>query len=402
MSRNVDEKAPVAVIGLNSRRIPSSISVGASPEHYSEEFPMSLDAIYANVLNGQRVSRTEALELLQHGDLLKLGAVANSLRNRKTDPGVVTFIIDRNINYSNICTCKCTFCAFYRDEDSADAYWLDREAFREKIRQTVEVGGRQILLQGGLHPSKTIEDYELMLRQIKEDFPEVNIHAFGAPEIHHIASLSALSVRECLRRLIGAGLGSIPGGGAEILADRVRQRISPNKIRGRQWIDIMKEAHREGLRTTATMMFGAGESPEELVEHLDMLREAQDETGGFTAFIPWTYQPDHTELARTQGASLRKLTSYDYLRVLALCRIYLDNFDNLQVSWVTQGAKVAQVALRFGANDFGSLMLEENVVKSAGVSFRMSLEELVHTISSAGYVALERNVFYEPLRRHTV
>ncbi|MBB5021992.1 cyclic dehypoxanthinyl futalosine synthase [Desulfurispira natronophila] len=348
-----------------------------------------------------RITPTQALKLLADTPLLELGHMANQRRQAVTDPTVVTFVIDRNINYSNICSCQCSFCAFYRHQDSPDAYWLSRQEFAQKIAETVDAGGNQILLQGGLHPEKTIEDYEQMLRQIKEDFPEVHIHAFGAPEVHHIAAISGMSTQQCLQRLKQAGLGTIPGGGAEILVDRVRQRISPNKIGATGWIETMQEAHRQGIRTTATMMFGTGESSEDLIEHLDRIRQAQDETGGFTAFIPWTYQPDYTELYEQQGRQLQKKTSHEYLRVLALSRIYLDNIPNIQVSWVTQGDKAAQVALNFGANDYGSLMLEENVVKSAGVSFRMSLDQLVHTIRNAGFRAMERNVYYEPLREHT-
>ena len=351
--------------------------------------------VVEKVLSGRRISEEEALKLLKEEDLLTLGQLANFVRNRIHPERVVTFVIDRNINYTNVCICKCRFCAFYRDEGDPDAYVIDRETLREKIKETVELGGTAILLQGGLHPKLGIEYYEELLNFIKSEFPNIHVHGFSAPEIVHISKISNLSVEEVIRRLKEAGLGSIPGGGAEILTDRVRDRIAPNKIKTAKWLDVHRTAHKLGLRTTATMMFGSLDTDEDIVEHLRVIRELQDETGGFTAFIPWSYQPDNTELGREVK---EKASGERYLRVLAVSRIYLDNFENLQASWVTQGGKMAQVALKFGANDFGSLMIEENVVAAAGVKFRMPLEEIIRLIKDAGYKPVQRDTLYRRLR----
>ncbi len=351
--------------------------------------------VVEKVLSGRRISEEEALKLLKEEDLLTLGQLANFVRNRIHPEGVVTFVIDRNINYTNVCICKCRFCAFYRNEGDPDAYVIDRKTLREKIKETVELGGTAILLQGGLHPKLGIEYYEELLNFIKGEFPNIHVHGFSAPEIVHISKISNLSVKEVIRRLKEAGLGSIPGGGAEILTDRVRDRIAPNKIKTAKWLDVHRTAHKLGLRTTATMMFGSLDTDEDIVEHLRVIRELQDETGGFTAFIPWSYQPDNTELGREVK---EKASGERYLRVLAVSRIYLDNFENLQASWVTQGGKMAQVALKFGANDFGSLMIEENVVAAAGVKFRMPLEEIIRLIKDAGYKPVQRDTLYRRLR----
>ncbi|MBW1644998.1 MAG: dehypoxanthine futalosine cyclase [Deltaproteobacteria bacterium] len=345
-----------------------------------------------------RLNRDQARQLLAKEDLLELGRRAHERRRAKHPDNLVTFVIDRNINYTNICTCQCRFCAFYRRPENPDAYLIDLPTLRQKINETLELGGTQILLQGGLHPDLGIDYYERLLRTIKTEFPTIHIHGFSAPEIWHISRQSGLELEETLARLIRAGLGSIPGGGAEILDDRVRGRISPNKIGWRQWLAVMAAAHRQGLRSTATMMFGSVESDEELIEHLFRVRELQDETGGFTAFIPWSFQPDHTDL---QEEVPRPATGVDYLRVLAVSRLVLDNIDNIQASWVTQGAKLAQVALYFGANDFGSTMIEENVVAAAGVHFRLSLPEMISTIKEAGFTPAQRNTLYQTLKVYT-
>ena len=351
--------------------------------------------VIEKVIAGERIDQEDALKLLKETDLLTLGQLANWVRNRLHPEKEVTFVIDRNINYTNVCTCRCRFCAFYRDKTAPDAYVIDRETLRRKIAETVELGGTAILLQGGLHPDLGIEYYEELLRFIKGEFPQIHVHGFSAPEIVHISRVSGLSVEEVIKRLKEAGLGSIPGGGAEILTDRVRERIAPNKIKTREWLEVHRTAHRLGLKTTATMMFGSLDTDEDIVEHLRVIRELQDETGGFTAFIPWSYQPDNTELGREVK---EKASGERYLRVLALSRIFLDNFPNIQASWVTQGGKMAQVALKFGANDFGSLMIEENVVAAAGVKFRMPLEEIIRLIKDAGYKPVQRDTLYRRVR----
>ncbi len=347
------------------------------------------------VLAGERITEEEALRLFKESELLELGQLANFVRNRKHPDRIVTFVIDRNINYTNICTCRCKFCAFYREPGSKEGYVIDRETLRKKIEETIELGGTSILIQGGLNPELGIEYYEELLSYIKENFPQIHIHGFSAPEIVHISRVSGLTVKEVIERLKKAGLGSIPGGGAEILVDRVRSKIAPNKVKTKEWLEVHETAHNLGLRTTATMMFGSLDTDEDIVEHLKVLRELQDKTGGFTAFIPWSYQPDNTQLGKIIK---EKASGERYLRVLALSRIYLDNFDNIQASWVTQGGKLAQVALKFGANDFGSLMIEENVVAAAGVKFRMPLEEIIRLIRDAGYTPVQRDTLYRKVR----
>ena len=347
------------------------------------------------LLSGERITEEEALWLLREAELLELGQLANLVRNRKHPEREVTFVIDRNVNYTNVCSCRCRFCAFYRDKGSPDAFVIDYEELYRKIEETVKLGGTAILIQGGLHPELGIEYYINLLSFIKESFPNLHVHGFSAPEIVHISRVSNLSVREVIEKLKEAGLGSIPGGGAEILVDRVRKEIAPNKISTKEWLDVHRTAHQLGLRTTATMMFGSLDRDEDVVEHLKVLRELQDETGGFTAFIPWSYQPDNTELGRRVR---EKASGERYLRVLAVSRLYLDNLDNIQASWVTQGGKVAQVALKFGANDFGSLMIEENVVAAAGVKYRLPLEEIVRLIKDAGYRPVQRDTLYRKVR----
>lgn len=338
---------------------------------------------------GGRLGREKALQLLTEGDLIELGQMADNLRQHRHHECRVTFVVDRNVNYTNICESRCRFCAFYRDQGAADAYVLSSEAILDKVAELVEQGGTQLLLQGGLNPQIRIEFFESLFCAIKSRFPRVQVHSLSPAEILCIASASGLSVLDTLDRLKSSGLDSIPGGGAEILVDEVRQVISPNKISWRQWADVMLAAAGLGMPTTATMMFGCGESPEHIVDHLLRIRELKDQGASFTAFIPWTYQPGNTELGG------RTATGVEYLKVLALSRIVLDNIDNIQASWVTQGAKMAQVALFFGANDLGGTMLEENVVAAAGCSFRMSQDEMVALINGSGFKAAQRNTAYE-------
>ncbi len=351
-----------------------------------------LKKIISKTTQGKRIEADEGLLLFKKADLLTLGELANGVRKRLHPERVVTFIVDRNINYTNICVNKCRFCAFYREAGSPEAYVLTRDEIFRKIEETIAQGGTQILMQGGVHPDLGVEYFEDLFSAIKTRFT-IQIHSLSPAEISFLAKKAGISVRGTLTRLRASGLDSIPGGGAEILVDRVRKKVSPNKIRWRQWADVMKTAHELGMPTTATMMFGSLETDKEIIEHLVRLRDIQDETGGFTAFIPWTYQPGNTELGG------RAATAVEYLKTLALSRIMLDNFDNVQASWVTQGAKIAQVALEFGANDFGSTMIEENVVAAAGVTFRMTRQEIVNLIIDAGYVAAQRDTRYNILKR---
>jgi len=351
--------------------------------------------IILKVSKAQRLDPEEGLTLFRGGDLLTLGELANGVRKRLHPERLVTFIVDRNINYTNVCVNKCKFCAFYREADSPEAYLLSKEEVYKKIEETIAQGGTQILMQGGVHPDLGIDYFEDLFRSIKSRFT-IQIHSLSPSEIAYVSKKADISVNNALIRLRTAGLDSIPGGGAEILVDRVRKRVSPNKIRWRQWAEVMREAHKLGMPTTATMMFGSIETDKEILEHLVRLRDIQDETGGFTAFIPWTYQPGNTELGG------RSATGIEYLKVLALSRIMLDNFQNIQASWVTQGAKIAQVALEFGANDFGSTMIEENVVAAAGVTFKMERQEIVNIIKDAGYIPAQRDTKYDILKREDV
>jgi len=341
----------------------------------------------------KRINRREALRLLKEAPLLELGKMADETRRRLHRSHTVTYIIDRNINYSNVCINQCRFCAFYRPLNHPESYLLDRDTLFRKIEETLALGGTQILLQGGLHPDLSIEYFETLFRDIRGRFP-IHLHALSAPEIHHLARQSGLSIRKTLERLKDAGLGSIPGAGAEILSDAVRREISPRKIRTSQWINVMRTAHRLGLRSTATMMFGSLEGGRDIVEHLDVVRRLQDETDGFTAFIPWSFQPGNTEI------NLRGTSGVDYLRILALSRVYLDNIPNIQASWVTQGIRMAEVSLRFGANDLGSTMIEENVVAAAGVSYRVSIEQILRAARHAGFRPARRDTFYNILEYH--
>ena len=338
---------------------------------------------------GERVSGDEALALYRHTSTALLGQLADAVRARKHPNRVVTYIIDRNVNYTNVCVAKCTFCAFYRDVGSPDGYVLGFDELFRKIDETIAVGGVQLLLQGGHNPDLPLSWYEDLFRAIKARYPTFKLHALSPPEVIHLSRLSQLPVPVVIGRLIDAGLDSIPGGGAEILVDRVRKELHCyGKATADEWIEVMRHAHRAGLRTTATMMYGTVETDEERIEHLLRLRSLQDETGGFTAFITWSYQPSNTALGGSEA------TGIDYLRTLAIARIVLDNFDNLQASWVTQGGKVGQLSLAFGANDMGSVMIEENVVRAAGAAYCMDEAEIVRNIEDAGFIPKRRNMHY--------
>jgi cyclic dehypoxanthinyl futalosine synthase len=342
------------------------------------------------VVEGQRLGGDDAVLLLRSADLLALGRAADAVCRRLHPEPYRTYNIDRNVNYTNVCAAVCDFCAFYRTVDDPEAYILDRSVLLEKIRETVELGGDQILMQGGLHPRLKLEWYEDLLRDIKAHFPQVNIHGFSPPEIHHFTKVSKLPLRTVLQRLKAAGLGSLPGGGGEILVDRVRKAMTRGKVLTDDWLNVHRVWHELGGRSTATMMFGHIETLEERVEHLERVRRLQDETGGLTAFIAWTFQPEHTDMADVPAAG-----AFEYLRTQALSRLYLDNVPNIQSSWVTQGPKIGQLALYFGANDMGSLMIEENVVASAGTVYYLSLAEIQRAIREAGYIPRQRNVFYQ-------
>jgi len=353
---------------------------------------MSIHHIADKVRSGERVSGDEALELYRRAPTALLGRLADGVRARKHPDRIVTYIIDRNVNYTNVCVARCTFCAFYRPVGSSEGYVLGFDEVFRKIDETIAVGGVQLLLQGGHNPDLPLTWYEDLFRAVKQRYPSFKLHALSPPEVIHLARLSQLPVPAVIARLMAAGLDSIPGGGAEILVDRVRTLLHCyGKATADEWLDVMRHAHRAGLRTTATMMYGTVETDEERLEHLLRLRALQDETGGFTAFITWSYQPDHTELAGSEA------TGIEYLRTLAIARIVLDNFDNLQASWVTQGGKVGQLSLAYGANDMGSVMIEENVVRAAGASYCMDEAEIVRNIEDAGFAARRRNMHYEIL-----
>jgi cyclic dehypoxanthinyl futalosine synthase len=347
-------------------------------------------AILQRAVDGRRVTFDEGVALFREAGLIDLGRAADAICRRLHPEPFRTYNIDRNINYTNVCTAVCDFCAFYRKVDDADAYVLDRDVLLQKIRETVELGGDQILMQGGLHPRLKLEWYEELLRDIKREFPGVNVHGFSAPEIHHFTKVAKLPLKTILERLKEAGLGSLPGGGAEVLVDRVRKDITRGKVLTDDWLNVHRVWHQMGGRSTATLMFGHIETIEERVEHLERVRQLQDETGGFTAFISWTFQPEHTDMANVPAAG-----AFEYLKTQAITRIYLDNVPNIQSSWVTQGAKIGQLGLFFGANDMGSLMIEENVVSSAGTVHHLTLEEIKRCIREAGYIPRQRNVFYE-------
>jgi cyclic dehypoxanthinyl futalosine synthase len=341
---------------------------------------------------GERLTPAEGLEILKSNQLAAIGRAADAVARRLHPEPYRTYNIDRNINYSNVCTAVCDFCAFYRKPGDEEGYVLPREVLLKKVEETVELGGDQILMQGGFHPKYKLDWYEELLRDIKNHFPQINIHAFSPPELHHFTKLNKLPIRTVLERLKAAGLGSIPGGGAEILVDRVRAQITRGKVMTDDWLNVNRVWHELGGHSTATMMFGHVEALEDRIEHLERLRQLQDETGGFTAFICWTFQPENTDMADVAPTG-----SFEYLKTQAVSRLYLDNFANVQSSWVTQGLKIGQLALQFGANDMGSLMIEENVVAEAGTVHFLTLDEIRAAITELGFIPRQRNVHYQLL-----
>ena len=358
---------------------------------------MSVAEILAKALDGERISDDDAVDLLESRDLVSVGRAANELRNRKADPERITFIVDRNLNYTNICYTDCDFCAFYRSPgDTREGYLLPKPIIFKKIEETLALGGTGLLMQGGHHPDLAVDYYEDLFRSIKARYP-IHLHALSPPEVQHIARRSKLTIPATLSRLRDAGLDSLPGGGGEILVDRVRTIISPKKTKSDEWLNVMRHAHRLGMSTTATMMYGHVETVPERVEHMRRIRELQDETRGFRAFISWTFQNDGNRLAdKVPRESMP--TSFDYLLTQAVSRIYLDNVDHIQSSWVTQGMKIGQVALGFGADDMGSVMIEENVVSAAGTTHRTSTDELVHLIKSMGKIPVQRDTLYRDVK----
>ena len=349
-----------------------------------------VSAILDKAVAGQRLTPEEGLALFDCRDLTALGRAADAVCKRLHPEPFRTFNIDRNINYTNICAAVCDFCAFYRKGTDADAYVLPREELYKKFEETIALGGDQVLMQGGLHPNFKLEWYEELLRDLRQRFPQVNLHAFSPPEIWHFHKINKLPLRDVLQRLKDAGLGSLPGGGGEILVDRVRKAMTVNKCLTDEWLEVHRVWHQLGGKSTCTMMFGHIETLTERIESLERLRQLQDETHGFTAFICWTFQPDNTAMADVPPAG-----AFEYLKTQAISRLYLDNIPNIQSSWVTQGPKIGQLGLLFGANDMGSLMIEENVVSKAGTVFYLSLDEIKRAIRELGYVPRQRNVFYQ-------
>ena len=349
-----------------------------------------IQKILDSVTEGQRLNSGDAIKLLESNALASIGQAANAVTTKLHPEAYRTYNIDRNINYTNICTAVCDFCAFYRGPKDPEGYVLDRKILLKKIEETVAIGGDQILLQGGMHPTLQLEWYEELLRDIKLQFPQVNVHGFSPPEIFHLTKVTKLPLLEILERLAAAGLGSLPGGGGEILVDRVRAAMTRGKVMTDDWLDVHRKWHSLGGRSTATMMFGHIETLAERIEHLERLRELQDETGGFTAFICWSFQPDNTEMSHIPPSG-----AFEYLKTQAVARLYLDNIPNIQSSWVTQGRDIGQLALLFGANDMGSLMLEENVVSAAGTVHHLTLDQMRSAISELGWEPRRRNVFYE-------
>ena len=338
------------------------------------------------------ISAQEALNLLKHEDILVLGKMADKIRQQKHPDNVVSFVVDRNINYTNICTSECKFCAFYRKEENSDTYVLSNEVIMEKIKETIEAGGTQIMLQGGLNPNLRLGYYVDLLKMIKSKY-NITIHSFSPAEIVHIAKQENMSVKAVLLSLHEAGLDSLPGGGAEILVDEIRYKISPKKITADQWLNVMEEAHKIGMKSTATMVIGFGETLEQRIEHMQKIKELQEKTGDFRAFITWTFQPGNTELGG------KKTNAWEYLRTLAVTRIYLDNIEHIQGSWVTQGQETGQITLAFGANDLGSIMLEENVVRAAGTAYEMSINKMVNLITASGKIPAQRDTEYNIIKK---
>ena len=333
----------------------------------------------------------QGLEMLSTGNILELGQAANAIREQMHPGNTVTFVIDRNINYTNICTSACRFCAFYRPVGHPEGYTLEEDIIYDKLRETIEAGGTQVMLQGGLNPVLGLDYYVHLLQFIKQHF-DIAVHSFSPAEILHIANKEGLSVKETLARLKAAGLDSLPGGGAEILVDAVRQRVSPNKISTNDWLAVMEAAHQVGLESTATMVIGMGETYAERMEHMEKVRSLQEKTGGFRAFIIWSYQPGNTELGG------EKISAWDYLKTLSVARLYFNNIKHIQGSWVTQGQNIGQLTLAFGANDLGSIMLEENVVRAAGTSYQMSIDKMVELIKDAGKKPAQRDTKYNIIK----
>jgi cyclic dehypoxanthinyl futalosine synthase len=359
--------------------------------------PPAVADVLEKALGGERISDDDAIALLRSRDLVAVGRAANAIRNRKVDPSRITFIVDRNLNYTNVCVTDCDFCAFYRSPgDTRESYVLPKPVIFKKIEETLAIGGTGLLMQGGHHPDLGIDYYEDLFRSIKARY-RIHLHALSPPEVQHVARRSKLTIPETLTRLRDAGLDSLPGGGAEILVDRVRQIIAPKKTTSDEWLGVMRDAHRLGISTTATMMYGHVETVEERVEHMRRIRELQDETGGFRAFISWTFQNDGNRLGALVPREAMP-TSFDYLLTQAVSRLYLDNVPHIQSSWVTQGMKIGQVALGFGADDMGSVMMEENVVSAAGTTHRTSTEELVHLIRAVGKTPVQRDTLYREVR----
>lgn len=345
-----------------------------------------------------RLTKEQALDLIHNGDLKELGKMATARKRELHPKGITTFVVDRNINYTNVCWVDCKFCAFYRSPKADDAYVLTFEEIDQKIDELLEIGGTQILFQGGVHPKLKIEWYEDLVEHIHLKYPTITIHGFSSIELDYIAKVSKITIQECLSRLHVKGLSSIPGAGAEILSDRVRDIIAPKKIDSAVWLEVHREAHKLGIMSTATMMYGTVETDEEIVEHWNLIRDLQDETGGFRAFIMWSFQGMNTQLIQ-EHPEIQKQSSNRYLRLLAVSRLFLDNFQNIQSSWVTQGPYVGQMALLYGANDLGSTMMEENVVRSAGAGFRMAKEEMIRLIHDIGEIPAIRNTAYETLEK---
>ena len=352
---------------------------------------MKTKQVLERISEGKRLSFDESLLLFKEADLLDLAHAADLICQKKHPDGIATFQIDRNINYTNVCQNQCSFCAFYRPKGHPEAYVLTQEMIEKKIAETIELSGTQVMLQGGINPDLRIDFYTNMFKEIKKKF-NIRIHSLSPPEIVHIAETSGLSIRDALRELMKAGLDSLPGGGAEVLVDRVRQRISPHKISSAKWLEVMEEAQGLGLKTTATMMIGTVETAEERISHLQKIRDLQDRTGGFMSFIPWTFQPGNTALGG------RSVSSIEFLRTLSISRLFLDNFPNVQGSWVTQGKDIGQICLSFGANDLGSIMIEENVVRAAGVSHCITVDEMVDLIRKAGKIPAQRDTEFNLLK----
>ncbi len=357
-----------------------------------------IQPILDKVLDGERMTAEESATLLESYDIAKIGAAAHEIRMRKNNPEIVTYIIDRNINYTNVCNVVCTFCAFYRRPGKPDTYVHSFEEICSRIDETIALGGTGVLMQGGLHPDFNIEWYEDLLSRLHAIYPTFQLHCFSPPEIHNISLISKLDYETIMRRLKAAGLNSLPGGGGEILDDEVRKRVS-TKCNTQEWLDVMRAVHKVGLRSTATMMFGIGDNVSHRVKHLQRIRDVQDETGGFTAFIPWTFQRENTALGRK---ITEEPTGIDYLKMLSVSRLFLDNIRHIQSSWLTQGLRLGQTALRFGADDMGSIMIEENVVSAAGANTEANEKELRYQISEAGFIPQQRDILYKYVNRENV